>query len=275
MLRMLVASVRLWSGRAEEAVGPAEDAVGCMVRADDTGGQVQAFATLGRILLAAGRIDEGLEATARAHTLSTEGDKPMGFTGLAASVLVRVALGQTEEALAYLEGLDVDALDVEAIGQSDALIGLSLVLLQDGKAERAVDLLERMGGAADPARHPASAAALALARSASAVEIDDLVDGVLGSRKATYHDRTQALLAMMLAAAAAGDADRAGALAHQATDLAGGTQDRLLQTVVAVMTDEALGPDAPPGNRLHGVAAEGWRGLARLALGAGQLGSLT
>ncbi len=277
MLRMLVASVRLWSGRADEAVGPAEDALACMTRAEDRGGQVQAVGTLGRILLAAGRIDEGLEAADRALALSTETDNPMGFTGLVVAVQARVALGQFEEALALLEGLEVDDLDVEAIGQSDALIALSLVLLQDGQVERAIEVLERMGGAADPARFPASASALALARAASPDRpaLDDLLDGVLGSRRATYHDRAQAHMASLLVAAAAGEAERAALLAAQVTELAAGTQDRLLQTVVSVMTEEALGADAPFGYRLPGVTVEGWRQVARHALGAGQLGSLT
>ena len=41
MLRMLIASVRLWSGRADEALVPAEEAAGAMVRADDLGGGVR------------------------------------------------------------------------------------------------------------------------------------------------------------------------------------------------------------------------------------------
>lgn len=270
MLLLLIASVRLWSGRAEEAVGPSEDAAACMARAGDLGMQVQAVGTLARVLLATGRIDEGLAAVERAHTMSAETDQPLGFAGLVVAVLSRVALGEPEPALAALREVDVDGLDVEAIGQSDALLGVALTFLQDGQVERAATLLERMPGAPDPAAHPASASALALARSAlgDRTEADRLAAGVLASRRATYHDRGQALLATLLAAAAAGDRARAAEWADQARTLAGGTQDRLLQTVVSVVVEEALGPGAAAGPRLPGVEAEGWRNVARLALGA-------
>jgi hypothetical protein len=184
-----------------------------------------------------------------------------------------VALGRPEEAVAALAGIDVDGLDVAAIGQSDALLGVALALLQDGQAERAAALLDRMGGAPDPEAHPASASALALARAATGDRdaVERLMAGTLAARRATYHDRTQAMLAGMLAAVAAGEDARAVELAGQATDLALGTQDRLLQTVVAVVADEALGDAAPAGPRLAGVPAEGWRNVARLARGASPL----
>ncbi|MET0665811.1 MAG: tetratricopeptide repeat protein, partial [Acidimicrobiales bacterium] len=273
MMRMLVASVRLWSGRAEEAIGPAEDAVAAMIRADDVGGQVQATGTLARVLLAVGRIEEGLDAVERGRVLSTETEQPIGFAGLVVAVLARVELGQPEEAIAALEGIDVDGLDVAAIGQSDALLGVALALLQDGQADRAAALLDRMGGAPDPEAHPASASALALARAATGDRdaVERLLKGTLAARRATYHDRVQALLAGMLAATAAGDDERAAELATQATDQASGTQDRLLQTVVAVVTDEALGAAAPTCPRLAGVPAEGWRNVARLARDASPL----
>ena len=273
MMRMLVASVRLWSGRAEEAVGPAEDAVAAMIRADDVGGQVQATGTLARVLLAVGRIEEGLDEVERGRVLSTETEQPIGFAGLVVAVLARVALGQPEQAIAALEGIDVDGLDVAAIGQSDALLGVALALLQDGQADRAAALLDRMGGAPDPEAHPASASALALARAATGDRdvVERLLTGTLAARRATYHDRVQALLAGMLAATAAGDDERAAELATQATDLASSTQDRLLQTVVAVVTDEALGASAPTCPRLAGVPAEGWRNVARLARDASPL----
>ena len=99
--------------------------------------------------------------------------------------------------------------------------------------------------------------------------VERLAVGTIAARRATYNDRAQALLASMLAALASGDRERALELAVQTRDLVGATQDRLLQTIVAVVTDEALGDDAPVGQRLPGVEAEGWRNVARLALGAG------
>ena len=115
------------------------------------------------------------------------------------------------------------------------------------------------------------ATSLARAPTADRDAVERLLVGVTASRRATYHDRTQALLAGMLAAAAGGDEARATELAGQATDLVGGTQDRLLQTVVSVMAEEALGTAAPAGTRLGGVPVEGWRNVARLALGASPL----
>jgi len=273
MLRMLIASVRLWSGRAEEALAPAEEALAAMDRADDRGGQVQATSTVARVLVATGRIDEGLAAMERARDLGAETDQPMGFAGRVVAVLTHVALGHPDAAIAALDGIDVEGLDVAAIGQSDALLGVALALLQDGQSERAAALLDRMGGAPDPDAHPASASALALARAATGDRdaVERLMAGVTASRRATYHDRAQALLAGMLAAAAGGDEARAADLAAQATDLVGGTQDRLLQTVVSTMAEEALGAAAPAGTRLGGVPVEGWRNVARLALGASPL----
>jgi class 3 adenylate cyclase/tetratricopeptide (TPR) repeat protein len=273
MLHMLIASVRMWSGRADEAIAPAEAALNDMKRADDIGGQVQATGTLARILLATGRIDEGLEEVDRGLVLGAETDRPQGFAGQVVALLGYVALGDPESAMALLDGIDVEVLDVEAIGQSDALIGVALALLQAGEVQRAGNLLDRMGGAPDPEAHPASASALALARAATGDRetVERLAVGTLAARRATYNDRAQALLASLLAAEGAADHDRAVELAAQVTDLVAGTQDRLLQTIVSVVTDEALGVDAPGGSRLPGVEAEGWRNVARLALGASPL----
>jgi class 3 adenylate cyclase/tetratricopeptide (TPR) repeat protein len=273
MLHMLIASVRLWSGRADEAIAPAEAAIGDMQRADDIGGQVQATGTLARILLATGRIDEGIEAIDRGLVLGAETNQPQGFAGQVVALLGHVALGDPEAAMRLLEGIDVDGLDVDAIGQSDALIGVALALLQAGEVDRATNLLDRMGGAPDPEEHPASASALALARAATGDRdtVERLTLGTLAARRATYNDRAQALLAALLAAEGAADHERAVELAGQVTDLVSSTQDRLLQTIVSVVTDEALGVDAPGGSRLPGVDAEGWRNVARLALGASPL----
>ncbi|HYF46231.1 MAG TPA: tetratricopeptide repeat protein, partial [Acidimicrobiales bacterium] len=273
MLRMLIASVRMWTGRCDEALGPAEAALANMQKADDAGGQVQATGTVARILLAMGRIEDGIAAVERGLALGRETDQPQGFAGQVVAVLSYVALGDPERARAALEGIDVDALDVAAIGQSDALIGVALALLQSGEVERATFLLDRMAGSPDPQNHPASASALALARAATGDRdaVERLTVGTLAARRATYHDRAQALLAAMLAATAAGDDIRAIDLAAQVTDLVAATQDRLLQTVVSIMTEEALGPDAPAGSRLPGIEAEGWRNVARLALGAAPL----
>jgi hypothetical protein len=73
----------------------------------------------------------------------------------------------------------------------------------------------------------------------------------------------------MLSALAEGDDHKARHRAEAARELALDTQDRLLQTVVAVVVAEALGEDAlPPTATLPGVPADGWRNVARLALGA-------
>ena len=273
MLRMLIASVRMWSGRADEALAPAEAALANMEKADDIGGQVQATGTVARILLAQGRIEDGLAAVRRGIELGEETDQPQGFAGQVVAVLSYVALGDTELAIHSLEGIDVDSLDVAAIGQSDALLGVALALLQSGDVERATTLLDRMGGSPDPEAHPASASALALARAATGDRdaVERLTVGTLAARRATYNDRAQALLAALLASVASGDRQRALELAAQVTELVGATQDRLLQTVVTVVTHEALGDDAPGGTRLPGVEAEGWRNVARLALGAAPL----
>jgi tetratricopeptide (TPR) repeat protein len=273
MLLMLIASVRMWSGRTDDAVAPAEAALAAMKRADDMGGQVQATGTLARILLAGGRIDEGIEALDRGMVLGAETTQPQGFAGRVVALLGRVALGDPDAAMALLEDIDVTGLDVDAIGQSDALLGVALALLQSGEVDQAAALLDRMGGAPDPEQHPASASALALARAATGDReaVERLAAGTLASRRATYNDRTQALLAGLLAAEAVGDHDRAVDLANQTMELVASTKDRLLQTVVSVVTEEALGADAPHGHRLPGVAADGWRNVARLALGAAPL----
>jgi hypothetical protein len=172
--------------------------------------------------------------------------------------------------MALLDDIDVAGLDVAAIGQSDALLGVALALLQAGEVDQATALLGRMGGAPDPESHPASASALALAMAATGDReaVDRLAEATLASRRATYNDRAQALLAALLAAEAAGDHTRAVELGHQVAELVAATQDRLLQTVVSVVVDEALGADAPHTHRLPAVDAEGWRNVARLALGA-------
>jgi class 3 adenylate cyclase/tetratricopeptide (TPR) repeat protein len=270
MILTLLGSIKLWSGRADEAAAPAEEAVLALEKAGDLGAQVQTVGLLARALVAAGRVEEGIQTMSRARALGEDTDQPMAFAGLVVSVLVPVALGEPTLAMEALSEIDIEGLDEEAIGQSDALLGIALAFLQDGEVERATQLLGRMGGDPDPESHPASASALALARSAlgDRAEVDRLVAGTLGSGRATYHDRTQALLAAMLATAAEGDLEAAARTAGEARALADGTQDRLLQTVVAAIAAEALGGDDPTGPPPLSLEVPGWRNVARLALGA-------
>ncbi len=269
MILMLLGSVRLWSGRADEAVAPTEEAAAVLDKAGDLGARVQAVGLLARVLVATGRVDEGLAAMAMARTLGESTDQPMGFAGIVVSVLVPVALGEPALAMEALAEIDIEGLDVEAIGQSDAVLGIALAFLQDGQVERATQLLGRMAGSPDPAAHPASAAALALAWAATGEhdEVERLMAGALASPRATYHDKTQALLGGMLSAMASGDEQTARQRADAARDLAADTQDRLLQSVVAVLTAEAFGEETPQ-VPVGGVEASGWRNVARLALGA-------
>jgi hypothetical protein len=267
MMLMLLGSVRMWSGRADEAIAPTEEAAGALEKAGDLGAKVQAVGLLARVLVATGRIDDGLAAMERARLLGESTDQPMGFAGIVMSVMVPVAMGEPALAMEALGEIDIDALDVEAIGQSDALLGVALALLQDGQIERATQLLDRMSGSPDPEAHPASAAALALARAAVGDhdEVERLLTGALASRRATYHDKVQALLAGMLSATAQGDEALARQRSQAAADLVGDTQDRLLQSVVAAMSAEALGAELTLS--IAGVTMPGWRNVARLALG--------
>src|SRR3546814_2669609 len=72
MMLVLLGSVRLWTGRGYDAITSVEEARDLLTAIDDEFGGVQATATLGRALVAQGRIDEGLDLLAGPAARSEE-----------------------------------------------------------------------------------------------------------------------------------------------------------------------------------------------------------
>jgi tetratricopeptide (TPR) repeat protein len=286
MLRMLSASVHLWSGRAAEAIEPAVEAEALFGQAGDRSGVVQAQTIRGRALLLRGRIAEGwslLEAGRPAAGGDDEG--PDAYrTGLIGVTLGAAAIGdpmRVQRVVGHLDGLGID---IDAIGGVDLLAGLALVHLQLGDAERAGSLVGRfVGGDAPPAPSLAAVAALVEAARGRRDEATRLAESVSGATRSTFLDRSTASMALGLLAAREGDgAASAEHFAAARSDLEG-TDDRLDVAVLALAEAEALkamgaeravaADEAADGLwRELGERPSGWRTAIALTLAAARDG---
>src|SRR3546814_13242017 len=95
MMLVLLGSVRLWTGRGSDAITSLEEARALFTAIDDEFGGVQATATLGRALVAQGRIDEGLDLLAGPAASSAESAAHPDERASAFTAPVRLAaLGQ-------------------------------------------------------------------------------------------------------------------------------------------------------------------------------------
>jgi tetratricopeptide (TPR) repeat protein len=282
MMYVLAASVRLWLGRAGEAIGRAEAAVELLGRLGDRFGEVNAHAVLGRSLLAVGRIDEGFDALAEgAGVLRGEADEGLASLGLTALAGAATQLGEPHRADAALA-----ALNDEWVARTDAtaverLVALGVAHLQCGRVAEARLVLDR-ATSFDLGESPSSyaLAGLALARAACG-DVDEVLaldKQVNDMDRATYLDQGTAKLAAILVRARRGDAD-AGPRFEAVVRAADRTDDRVAQAVARLTRAyglEALGVAEASDARAEaehaldeiGIDAPGWRNAIEVILAA-------
>ena len=200
MMNVALATSALWSGRVDDALEHSEAAVTHFPEGADTLGVAQALATRGRALVRRGRLDLGfqlLENASRDHTVGPAADMLQTATIAAAATVGDVARFEGFEALVTT--------DPEVLGEAERRVARAVAYLQTGDPQNAVDLL---ADSPPPGSENASVwawAAMAIGRTALDLPIDDLVDAVEASSRATYSDRVIARIAVALAAARADD----------------------------------------------------------------------
>lgn len=281
MMMVLLASIRLLQGRANEAVERASTAKQMFAEVGDAWGQCRSVHPLSRALLVTGRRLEAEAAIANAQDLTEllpEGASERNLPAIMAAEMA-VHLGEGAHALELLGGYS-DIRAAQRTGDHEVVPIIGLALLQSGRVDDAVALLERTSERS-PGR-PALLAALSLAMAAAGrVEYArSYAAAVAEVDWATYLDRTHALLGLACAEAKGGDTAAALAATDEATGVVEATDDVLTGGVVALArahileaAGSAAGADvalAEADARLGraGSDAPGWNELFRRAVGA-------
>ncbi len=283
MMLQLAAGVRCWSGHTAEALEYARESHALFATIGDRFGQAQSLTTLGRALVALGRVGEGITILSDALDDSLgdpdSKDRTTLVTGLAAAA---VAIGDPEvalEAFDRVRDVDLSGMGVGlGAGALERDVAHALAHLQAGQLDEAVDQLRPMVDSDPVTASPYAVASLALALvvagdDAAAVELGGLVGT---DPRATYMDRAVASMALALAQARAGDADAADHLAV-AVAAVDGTDDVVARAVMQLAFASVLlelGRDDATAARDAaelslgelGLDATGWRTVMRLAL---------
>jgi class 3 adenylate cyclase/tetratricopeptide (TPR) repeat protein len=276
MVLVLQANIRQWEGRTAEAVEPATEAMRMFEGIADIRGQGLSYATLGRVLVASGRVQE-------AFALFDRADEELPPTDFLQDMSLPRAgagthIGDSAVAMAALQQLrEAPELPGDMI-HSEARTLLGLATLQSGDvggalahAEAAVDTAVADGGRAN-ALALLTLCLAAAGRPSAAVEAHDRLVAV---DVRTYLDSMLGLVGRAGALVQAGDEAGARAAYDEAQRVVDGTGDRVHQATVRLARArglEALGADDAPTvlrdaqSRLDqlGITARGWDTVFRL-----------
>jgi class 3 adenylate cyclase/tetratricopeptide (TPR) repeat protein len=288
MMLVLLASVRLWTGRAALAIPRAQEAREVFQSIGDTEREIQSAAVLGRALIAVGMVGEGFRTLDLAiETARNAPGRPIALAATAVAAAA-VSVGDPERALRATALVGVDDLDPAIIGESDRLVAMGLALLQMdqlGEARQHLELAARSGSEEAPGAYALSGLACVRAVEGRLDDTLALVDEVMSIGRATYLDRVTALCALGSLRMGLGDTDRADEAFDQAVELADSTDDRVAQALARLARCETasiagvLTPElsAEVHTRLAdlGVEANGWRRVFRGAALAGAGGPAT
>jgi class 3 adenylate cyclase/tetratricopeptide (TPR) repeat protein len=285
MMLVLAGSVRLWTGRTLSAIERLREARELFDGINDDFGHSQASAVLGRALVLAGHVEEGLDIVASMGrpdgTPLTEREYMVAvMAGLAATVQVG-DLDRSERLLTINPNGLVNRDDGEiVVGDAERTTSVGLHRLQSGDVAGAVDSLASLAARLRPAVDPNLHSALALAHAAEG-SIDEALaeaDEVDAHERASYLDRLTAGIARALALARRNDVAASTAAFDQARAAADATEDRVSQALVRLAGATAASArgevDAP--SRMAeaelrlaelGMADTAWRQAFALAVG--------
>lgn len=202
MMNVALATSALWTGRVDDALEHSEAAVAFFPEGADTLGIAQAVATRGRALVRRGRLDLGFQLLENASNDHAFG--PAAEMLQTATIAATATVGDVRR-FAGLEPALTTA-DPEVLGEAERRVARALACLQSGDAAAAAELLADLPRPGSENASPWAWAALAVANVALDRSIDDLVDAVEVSSRATYSDRVIARVAVALAAARNDDA---------------------------------------------------------------------
>jgi tetratricopeptide (TPR) repeat protein len=283
MMLILAGSVRLWTGRTLSAIERLDEARALFEEIHDDFGYSQASAMLGRALILAGQVDEGLAMVASmgrtdAPPLTEREFIVSVMAGLAATVQVG-DLERSEHMLTIIPAGPADEEDV-IVGDTERTTSVGLHRLQSGDVTGAVAVLSALSARLLPEIDPNLRSALALAHVAEG-EIDEALaaaDEVDAHDRASYLDRLTAGIARALALARRGDVAASTAAFDQTRAAADATEDRVTQTLVrlADATAATARGDADASERLAdaerrladlGMSDTAWRQAFALAIG--------
>ena len=239
MMLVLAGSVRLWTGRTLGAIDRLREARDLFLEIHDDFGHSQATTVLGRALVLAGHVDEGLEMVAAMGqppgTSLTEREYAVSvMAGLSATVQV----GDTARSNHLLTMMPAGPFDGDGgdliVGDTERTTSVGLHRLQSGNVDGAVAVLSSLQQRLLPAIDPNLHSALALAHAAEG-SLDAALaeaDEVDEHERASYLDRITAGIARGLALARRGDGAAATAAFDQVTAAADATEDRVSQALV-------------------------------------------
>jgi class 3 adenylate cyclase/tetratricopeptide (TPR) repeat protein len=282
MMLVLIGSVRLWTGRAEQAIPCLEEARSIFTDIDDDFGRLQASATLGRALVTTGHLPEGFAMMAGfgADDDPASIDQSNLFA-VVSSAGASVQIGDVERTAIILDitAERPDGSDDLFAGDTERLVATGLHRLQVGEVGAAVDLLEELQDRLGPEVNPYVWSALALSRAVAgsvdgALEAADAVDH---HDRGSYLDRIVAGLARAFALSRRGDAaaslaafDQVRAAADATDDLVSRAVTRLADAMAASARGETDAAERTADAEEHlaalGLADTGWRRLFGLAL---------
>jgi class 3 adenylate cyclase/predicted ATPase len=280
MMLLLSAGVALWSGRAPAAVAFAREAHVLFHAIGDHFGQAQSLASLGRCLVAAGDVTEGMAMLRTAYEDGMVGSSvdEERFTLVAGLAAAAVAVGEPAVALEALDRVRAEDTDRLGIGSVERIVASGLALLQVGRVTEAVgELRDSAEGAADisPSAYAQSALAFALAAAGERDEVFALAGEVERGERSTYLDRLTAGIATGLVLARDGD-EAAIAQLGALVDLADSLEDEVakaLARLAEAAAHELLGLSAGEATHLAltrfealGLTGEGWRTAIQLVL---------
>lgn len=280
MMNVALATSALWTGRVDDSLEHAEAALVNFPDGSDTLGVSQALAARGRALVRRGRLELGfglLEQAGRDHP-----DGPANQLLLTATVAAAATVGDLER----LRAVDAElvTVDPEKLGESERLVARGVALLQSGEPVAAAEVLAALPAPGADDGSSWAWATLAVANVALERPIDELVDAVEVSPRATYSDRVIARVATALAAGRAGDRaaaevalDRARTALPPGGDVVFPAIIEIASAVTAARLDD---PDAPA-RRIAaigslaaiGLSESGWWSAFEVAVGLESVGT--
>jgi tetratricopeptide (TPR) repeat protein len=281
MMLMLGAGVALWSGRSVRAVELARESHTVFAAIGDRFGETQSLVTLGRSLVAVGRVDEGLVLIRGGYDdgLTRDRNSEDRFVLTAGLAGAAVAVGDPDIALEAIDRLKGVPLDTTGLGATERITANGLALLQLGRAPEAVGMLRPVSeGSADvpPSTYAQSALALALAATGEDDEAVATAAEVVESQRSTYFDRLIAGIAAGLVEARRGN-EASVARLSAIVETVDGLEDEVAQAIARLAEAAAFETLGLPSAReaAHvaearlaalGASADGWRTAIQQAL---------
>lgn len=284
MMLVLIGSVRLWTGRATQAVPCLVEARDLFIEIDDAQGRFQSGVVLGRALIALGRVAEGLAVLPAFDEVLREAAPVENHFMFVTSAGATVHIGDTQRTAWLLEQMPDSPLGIAAgsvwVGDVEQVASTALHRLQTGDGAGALGMVLPYRAALRPVINPnlESVAAVVLGAAGDPDEAVAAAEAVERDDRGSYLDRLLAGLGRSLAAARRGDDVAAIAGFDQLRAAAEAIDDLVIAAVIDLA--DALASSARGGAgaavRLMdadralvdlGIEDTGWRQVFRLALG--------